>query len=218
MAVNTTSSSDLPGGDLTGTAQPDIAQPSIDGYSLDELSDYLDAGQLPPDPDIDSSPACQLTLESLARIRTITMSMMEQEAADLPPVDENWIDVIIGAISLDVHAGRDIPLDSRSPNLRLSVTEGAVKGLVRSAGDSVPGLLVGRCQLIGDVSTTASDITLSVETTAYWGENIPDAVVELRQAIAATLSRHTELSIAAIDITVRDLFQRKDEPGEDPSP
>ncbi|WP_309619536.1 hypothetical protein [Salinibacterium sp.] len=203
----------------TPDAPGDPAQPTadIDGYSLDELSDYLDAGQSPADPGIDHSPACQLALDSLARVRAVSLTMLEREATELPPIDESWIDNIIGAISLDVHAGRDIPLHHSSPSVHLSVTEGAVKGLVRAAGDRVPGLLVGRCQLIGDVITAGSHITLTVETTAYWGENIPEAVTQLRHAIAAMLAEHTELVIVSIDITVRDMFLKTDEAGEAPS-
>lgn len=211
--MNTTNTLGTPGSP-DGSDRPATA---IDGYSLDQLTDYLDAGQTPMNASIDNSPACQLALESLARIRIVTLSMMEREAAELPPVDESWIDTIIAAISMDVHAGRDIPVERESPTVRLSMTEGAVKGLIRKAGDSVPGLLVGRCQLIGDVTTVGSEITLSVDTTAYWGESIPDAVVQLRQAIAVILTRHTELSIAAIDITVRDVFHKADESREVPS-
>jgi uncharacterized alkaline shock family protein YloU len=176
----------------------------IDGHTLDELSDYLDAGRMPADPTIDHSPACQLALEALGGVRAASLSMMEREAEDFAVIDESWIDAIIGAISLDVHAGRDIPLAS-APSMQLSVTEGAVKGLVRAAGDRVPGLLVGRCLLHGDVTTAGSEITLSIDTIAYWGESIPDAVTRLRDDVSALIAEHTELSISAIDITVRDI-------------
>ena len=47
-----------------GTA-PETAD--LDGHSIEELSDYLDAGRQPRNESIESSAGCQIALDSLAK-------------------------------------------------------------------------------------------------------------------------------------------------------
>ncbi len=186
----------------------------LDGHTLDELSDYLDAGRFPPDPTIDSSPACQIALDDLERIAAVSLTMLERGAAADPTVDEGWVSRILGAIRFDAHAGRLIPLGEPSPDARVSITEGAVRGLIRAAGDQVGGLIVGRSRLVGEVTIPGEPVIVTVEVTVCWGEKIDDIARMLRRAIAAALESHTDLHVAAIDITVRDLFGIPEPPAQ----
>lgn len=175
------------------------------GHTIEELSDYLDRGLTPPDVTIDASPGCQLALASLRRLRTASRSLLGSDASGEPSRSDGWVQAIIDSISLDVRAGRDVPVHHSMRSARLAVTEGAIRGLVRGAGDGVGGVLVGRCRLDGDVTVPGSPITVLVDVTVLWGENIPAAVDRLRAAVFGDLIKHTELEIAGIDVTVHDI-------------
>ena len=178
----------------------------FDGYTLDQLSDYLDAGMSPPDPAIDTSPECQLALAALRRVRDASAALLETEAAHDPPLDDRWVAGILGAISLDAHAGRTIPVSQPSPSVRITTTEGAVRGLIRAAGDEVAGLIVGRCRFDGDVTVPGAPIRIRVDASVMWGRPIKDSAALLQRAVAAAISAQTELNVTDIDVTVHDVF------------
>ncbi|OAN35295.1 Asp23/Gls24 family envelope stress response protein [Microbacterium sp. H83] len=177
----------------------------LDGHTLDELTDYLEAGRQPVDPSIEASAGCQLALDALERLRGLSGQLIDADAAAMPEVDESWVDRILGGIALDARAGRRIPFAEQAPGADLAITEGAVRGLVRSAENAVAGLLVGRCVLDGDADVVGAPITITLEVSALYGTAIPAAVDRLRAEVAARVGRHTDLSVAAIDITVRDI-------------
>ena len=177
----------------------------IAGHTLDELSDYLDSGRSPADPSIDDSPDCQLALASLERLRDLSLRVIELDGETQPKASDTWVAGILSQIGLEAHAGRDIPVQHSSPEARLVITEGAVRGLIRSAGDSVGGVLVGRCRLDGDVTLPGAPVLIALDATVFWGERIPDVVDRLREAVFTELLRHTELDVVAIDITVHDV-------------
>jgi len=177
----------------------------LDGHTIEELADYLDAGRSPADPSIDSSPGCQTALSALQRLRAVSAGLLDAEARSEPEPDENWIGGILQNIGREAHAGRSIPLPHPDPAAALAITEGSVRGVIRAAGDTVEGLLVGRCTLIGDVTVPGEPITVAIDAVVYWGSNIPTATAALREAVAAALARHTELTIAAIDVTIHDV-------------
>ena len=206
---------------MTSKNIPASGEPTdaFDGHTLEELSDYLDAGRLPADESIDYSPACQLALRSRMRVRSAATALFEQDAAAETMADDRLLNRILGAISRDLHAGRDIPLRHPFAHAEIVITEGAVKGVIRAAGDGIHGLLVGRCALIGDVTTLGAAITIQIEATVLGGENIPEAVERLRQSVAAALAFHTELLLTGIDIAVRDLYREPpDDEGTDVGP
>ncbi|MBC7725603.1 MAG: Asp23/Gls24 family envelope stress response protein [Burkholderiaceae bacterium] len=191
----------------------ELDETGLDGHTLDELSDYLDRGRVPADPAIEASPGCQIALRALERVRTVSASLLAGEARDT--ADDGWVATIIGSISLDARAGRDIPVTHSDPSARLSLTEGAVRGLIRAAGDSVGGVLIGRCRLDGDVTIPGEPITVHVDASVFYGERIPDAAQRVRQAIYRDLGRHTELVVEAVDVTVHDV-QAPGTPGRTP--
>ncbi|MCI1017422.1 Asp23/Gls24 family envelope stress response protein [Microbacterium sp. C5A9] len=179
----------------------------LDGHTLDELTDYLEAGRQPRDPSIEGSAGCQLALDALQRLRGLGGQLIDADAAAMPEVEESWVDRILDGIALDARAGRRIPFAADADGADFAITEGAVRGLVRSAENAVDGLLVGSTHLRGDASVVGSPIRLEVEASAFYGARIPDAVARLRTEIAERLRHHTELNVVSIDITVSDIQQ-----------
>lgn len=179
----------------------------LDGHTIEELSDYLDAGRAPADPSIDESAGCQIALDALQRLRSLTPELLAADTEAESEPDEGWVQNILAGITLDARAGRRIPLISSAPNADLGITEGAVRGLVRAAENAVPGVLVGRCRLDGDATVTGEPIRVRVEASVLYGDPIPDLVDRLRAEIATRLTVHTDLNVTGIDITVHDIRQ-----------
>jgi len=175
------------------------------GYTLEDLSDYLDRGRLPSIPAIDDNAECSSVLSSLQRVGALSRDLVAKEAELQPPVDETWLSALFTSISQEAKAGRDIPLTSPDPRTRLSITEGAVRELVRAAGDSVDGVLVGRCQLDGDLATVGDSIRVTVSISVLLGSPVHEAAETVRQRVYSELLTHTELTIEAVDVTVADV-------------
>lgn len=190
------------GGDSPASA---LNPANLDGHTIEELSAYLDAERIPTNFSIESSPGCQIALTALGHLRDLTRYELEMQAADEPAPPEGWVQSIMEQIALEARAGRDIPISHPSATARLALSEGAVRGLIRSAGDSIPEVIVGRCVLDGDITVTGEPITVLVDISVAWGANLPDAADRARRAIHRQLLKHTELSISAIHITVQDV-------------
>ncbi|PYY36320.1 hypothetical protein DEJ32_13210 [Curtobacterium sp. MCPF17_046] len=178
----------------------------LDGHTIDELSDYLDAGMQPADPTIDDSPACQNALAAILRVRHASLASLDQAAEAEPPADESWIGGVLANISLEVRAGRDIPLRAAAPTERPVLTEGAVRSLVRRAGDEVPGVVVSRCLLDGDVTALAAPVRVSVEVAVVAGRRLVPTADAVRLAVEEALATQTDLTVVAVDVVVRDLI------------
>lgn len=179
----------------------------LDGYSIDDLADYLDAGMRPANPRIDGSPACLMALSALLRLRAAAIDVLEADAAAEPEPDEAWVRSVLTNISIEARAGRAIPFHTDPAAAEsLHITEGAVRNAVRDAGDMVPGLLISKVLLDGDADLLDAPVTVRVEVTVLWGTNIPDRVETLRVGIGTALRRITELRIDAIDVTVTDVL------------
>ncbi|MFB2555481.1 Asp23/Gls24 family envelope stress response protein [Herbiconiux liangxiaofengii] len=177
---------------------------------LDVFNDYLDRGEQPPAELIDASPENQLAWAALVRIREAATSLIDLEAeADADPLAPGWVESILANVQREVRSGRSIPLSHPSPRARLSLTEAAVLGLIRAAGDTVDGVLIGRCVLEGDVSEPGAPVRVRVDASVFWGESIPERAELLRAAIAHTLLEHTELRVESIDVSVTDVHLRR---------
>jgi uncharacterized alkaline shock family protein YloU len=177
----------------------------LDGHTIEELGDYLDAGRKPYDPSIENSPGCRIALDALERLRSASLRLLEAEASEEPEPDESWIGGILANIGREARAGRRIPIAHPDPAADLGITEGSVRGLVRAAADTVDGLIVGRTALQGDVTVPGESITVALEATAYFGHSIPATTERLREAVRSALDLHTDLVIAAVDVTVVDV-------------
>ncbi|WP_065962346.1 Asp23/Gls24 family envelope stress response protein [Curtobacterium sp. UCD-KPL2560] len=211
----TTSAADTHPDDL----RLDALEPEdLDGHSIDELADYLDAGMQPADPSIDDSAACQNALAAIIRLRQSSLGSLEAAAAQEPPADESWIGGVLANISLEARAGRDVPLRAESPTERPVMTEGAIRSLVRSAGDVVPGVVIARCSLDGDVVRLGAPVRVTVELAVRAGSPIHDAADRVRSAVAAVLAEQTDLVVEAVDVRVRDLLPALPDDDHEPTP
>lgn len=177
----------------------------LDGHTIEELAEYLDAGRTPPDPSIDESAACRLALHAMERLRGTAGELFAAEVAAEPEADAGWMQRIMTGIALDAHAGRRIPIDHPSPDADLGVTEGAVRGLIRDAEVEAPGVLIDRTRLDGDVTVPGAPIRIEVRCSVAFGQPIPRAAEQLRQAIGRRLAAHTHLNVIAIDLVIHDL-------------
>jgi uncharacterized alkaline shock family protein YloU len=177
----------------------------LDGHTIEELTDYLEAGRQPTNPSIEESPGCQLALDALERLHGLGDELIDAETAAAPEADESWVDRILSGIALDARAGRRIPFESPEPHIDLAITEGAVRGLIRSAENAVPGALIGRCRLNGDVTVPGTPIRIEIEANVFHGEPIPRLAENLRAEVGERLNALTELDIVAIDIVIRDI-------------
>ena len=92
------------------------------------------------------------------------------------------------------------------------ITEGAVRAIIRAAGDGVDGIFVGRCRFTGDITIPGEPVTIDVDASVLWGQSIPQTAERVREAITADLARHTVLNISAVNVTVHDVQTGSTEP------
>lgn len=174
------------------------------GYTLDDLSAYLDRGRLPAIAAIDTNAECRAVLDSMERVGALSRELLASDVRENPSVDENWLGSLLTSISRELRAGRDIPLSSTDPTTSLSITEGAVRELVRSAGDSVDGVLVGSCTLIGTPDGT-EPIQVSLTISVVLARPLQELAEEVRKRVYSELLKHTELDIEAVNVTIGDV-------------
>lgn len=175
------------------------------GYDLAALGEYLDRDCQPPIAAIDDSPECQAALDRLRRVRALSRDLVDDDARSQPPLPVEWVQGLLAGLELDVRAGRDIPFGGDDPATQLSITEGAVREVVRGAGDAVPGVLVGAVTLDGDVTTAGADIAVGLRISVALVEPIPDIADHVRARVTTALLTHTELQVSRIDVTVDDV-------------
>jgi len=177
----------------------------LDGHTIEELGDYLDDGRLPRNASIEESPGCLIALDALARLRAESWAMLEGEALADRDRDQSWIRAVIANISREARPGRDIPVGNPHPGTRLHITEGAVRGLVRAAGDGTGGSLIGRVGLDGDVTEPGAPITVTVTASAAFGPNLTVLAQLIREQILAALRTHTELNVVAVNVAIENM-------------
>jgi uncharacterized alkaline shock family protein YloU len=181
------------------------AETELGGVSTERLADYLDAGREPYDPLIEDDPAALAQLVALQRLRALSADLVESDAAAAPAPDPSWIAGVMDRVRMESRTGRDIPLTSPDARSTLHITEGAVRSLVREAGDSVPGSVVVSCGLSGDVGVDGAPIRVDVALSVVYGADVRQVADLVRGAVAEALSRQTELVVEALDVTVRDV-------------
>lgn len=178
----------------------------LDGHTMEELGDYLDRGRTPFDPSIEDSAACRLALASLTRIHELAGDGLAREALRAPDRDEKWITGLLDTIKEEIVSGRDIPVGHPDPILRLALTEASVRSLIRRAGDTAGGVIMGRCTLDGDVTTPGEPIRVEVTASIEYGLAAHETADRLRLRIRRTLDQHTELAVSDIDVLIDDVY------------
>ncbi|TFC58168.1 Asp23/Gls24 family envelope stress response protein [Cryobacterium sp. TMB1-7] len=184
---------------------------------LEQLSEIMDRGESPTDDFLNKAPENRIAFDALTRFRAMAKNILDDDVASEPERDDSWVTGILSNIHREARAGRSIPVSHSSPKADLSLTEGAVRGLIRSAGDAVAGTFIGRCRLEGDVATPGSPVTVNVEASMFWGERMPQTAQQLREAITTSLLHHTELNIVAVNVTITDVHLRRNPKDEDRS-
>lgn len=195
-------------------ASPERADLLDCGKSLEELSLYLESGRTPPDPAIEQCPECLNALDSLERVGGLSRELLEADAANIAEPTSSWIAGIMDVVSAELRAGRELPIHHPDPRVRITVTEGAVRGLLRSVADDVPGVYVGRTEIIGDAETWGAPVAIALTASVAWGVDVAAVLDRLRHDTFDALARHTDLQVTAVDITVEDVHgwePRKDD-------
>ncbi|MCJ1707681.1 Asp23/Gls24 family envelope stress response protein [Microbacterium sp. VKM Ac-2923] len=171
------------------------------GYSLEELSAYLDRGRTPRIPAIERNAECQAVLASMERMGRLSREIVEEQASE--PLAESWYDSIMRQVMREFRAGRDIPLARAADGTEIVVTEGALYELIRTVGDGVSGVLVGRVHL--NQSEPEAPLDVRVTVSVRFGRAMTAAVDEMRDGIRTAIERHGDLRVGRVDVTVGDV-------------
>ncbi|MCK6081601.1 Asp23/Gls24 family envelope stress response protein [Microbacterium sp. EYE_5] len=175
------------------------------GRTIEQLSDYVQAGRLPRDPHIESCPECLNAIEALERVGQLSRDLLEDEAARLPRPPESWFEGILSVIHSELRAGRSFPIHHPDPRVTITVTEGAVRSLVRSSADALDGIYLGRTDIVGDAETPGAPVRIELTASVAWGRSIPELTAALRTVVYRVLAEHTELNVTAVNVAVEEL-------------
>ncbi|MCB5283373.1 MAG: Asp23/Gls24 family envelope stress response protein [Arthrobacter sp.] len=175
------------------------------GRTIEDLSDYLDKGTSDDVEHISTCPQCQAGLAGLRRLQAFTRDLLAEDLAEAARDDSPWLENILANLGLEIKAGRSIPVAPGLAGDVLFQTEGALTGLVRSVGDTVEGVMIGKCRFAGAVTTPRAPIIVNVDVSARYGYRLPELAATLRTELSAALATHSELNIAALNITITEL-------------
>lgn len=180
------------------------------GHTLEELAAYHDRGRRPTIAAIEGDPQCRAVLDSMDRLGALSRELLEHDART--DVSESWFQQILGEVARESRAGRDLPLIDDEP-VRVVVTEGAVRGLVRDAGDDVDGVLVERVDVnVDDDSRIDVRMTISVLHAVVVREaGLPGLADRVRTHVRAALEEYAEWTVGDIDVVVDSLRVREEE-------
>lgn len=184
------------------------------GRRIEDLSDFLDSGISADAAHITHCPQCQARLAGLRILSTAALDLMSDDEAQVVAEGTGWLDGMLANLRMETRAGRSIPLSSGLFE-ELSETEGAVIAMVRAVGDSLGGVLIGRCRLVGDVTVAGAEVEVNINVSARYGYQLPSLAQELREAVAAELLVHTELNIVAVNVAFTDLRPPLEDPAEE---
>jgi hypothetical protein len=178
---------------------------TYDGFTLDELCDYLDDGREPRNAAIESSEACVEVLVRLNALRNVSWEMLDADAEAGRAEDERWIARVLSSVRSTAHAGRTIPVPDDDPLSALSITEGVVRGVIRRVGDGFPDVVVRRTRLRGDVGTVGAPVEVEVTVSVATGSPVRMLADGLRDALVDALAEHTPLVVADLVVRVVDV-------------
>lgn len=169
------------GGDRMSENNDDVGG---SGYSLEDLSAYLDRGRTPRIAAIERNAQCQALLASMERMGRLSRELVEEQAAT--PLADSWYEGIMREVMREFRAGRDIPLTHTDDGVEIVVTEGALYELIRSVGDDIPGLLVGRVRL--DQLDPRAPLDVRVTVSVLFGYPMRETVERMREAFVTPSS------------------------------
>jgi hypothetical protein len=160
-----------------------VVNHEFDGHTLAELIEYLRSERRPED---------------------LGGDLKAADPVLSPEIGKECGTRILRKIRKDARAGQRIPFASPDPDIDLGITESAVRTLIRSAASTMPGVLVKRCRLSGDVTVPGERIRIDVDASALCDAPLPIVADQLRAEVKARLRTHTELNVSSIEIAVED--------------
>ena len=187
------------------------------GHSLADLSEYLDTGRIGDPGHLADCPECQSGLASLRRLSALGNELLDADTAAAGSGSDDWMKAILGNLRLELRPGRSIPAARRHTRRRPHRDRGRNFGTdplrcgfpARHRCRKMPPVR-GRHRAGGP----------------HYRRRRPRRRVRaspgtarrtLRQELATTLARQTELNITAIDVTITDVLEpRNPEPQSDP--
>ncbi|ROP74975.1 hypothetical protein [Curtobacterium sp. PhB115] len=176
-------------------------------FTLDELSDYLDADRTPVRDDIEDDHEAAAALVRLESLRAACRDLLDTGVGDAVRArDEAWITAVLASIRTTAHAGRDIPVPDDDPASRLVVTEGALRGLVRSLGDEVPGVFVRRTRFTGDVAVPGGPVDVEITIVVSVDASVTARADVLRERVADALAAHAPFVVRSLVVRVVDVM------------
>lgn len=181
-------------------------------FTLDELSEYLDSGRDPVRDDIEADAAARAALVRLGELRAASSELLDADVRAADGADERWIAGVLASIRTTAHAGRDIPVPDEDPSSTLVVTEGAIRGVIRALGDTLPGVLVRRTRFTGDLSIPGGPVDVEVAIVVDPAAPIRSRADELRTMVAGVLAEHAPFEVRSLTVRVADLL----DPGRNP--
>lgn len=175
------------------------------GRSIEDLSDYLELGDSQYAEHIEHCPQCRARLKGLRSLASAASFLQHDDVQDAANDSASWLDGMLSNLRLETRAGRSIPL-AGGPLDSLTQTEGSVLALIRAVGDSLGGMLIGRCQLMGDVTLPDAPIEVNVNVSARYGLPMPELAETLRRTVKGRLLAETELNVVAVNVSFTDVL------------
>lgn len=172
------------------------------GHTLEDLSAYLDRGRTPRVAAIEEDAECQALLASMAHASDVARALAAEDTRDAGDIADSWYDELILRVRDEVRSGKDLALGELDDSTRTTVTEGALREVVRRAGDLVDDVLVGSVSLDAD----ADGIVVRVAIGVVHGARMQERAGLVRSAVHDALSSHAPSPITSIDVVVDELM------------
>jgi hypothetical protein len=185
-------------------------------FSIEELADYLDAGRSPVRPDIESDPVAMAALGRIASLRGASRELLDAEVEADRAGDEGWIATVLASVRTTAHAGRDIPVPDPDPSATLVVTEGALRGLVRTLGDQEPGVVVRRTRFTGALGVPGGSVDVEVTVALTAEASVHGRAETFRTVVIDALREHAPFTLASVVVRVVDVLVDGDRSGSGP--
>ena len=184
------------------------ADESVGGFSLDALIEYALSDRTPVREDIESDVEAHRAVTQLQRLQRLMQEVLVQEGADAP--ESPWFHRVMHELRDEMGHGRTVPLGEPNAATSFTISEGALKSLIRAAGDAVGSAVIGRVTFTGDLSVAGVPIGIAIEAAVRARASIPDAAQQIRAAVERALHEHTTLTVGSVDVTIIDVVPQHD--------
>lgn len=138
------------------------------------------------------------------RLRELGMQLLERDELNSPDL-AGVVEAVTAQIRREARAGRDVPFAASSEEDRLLLTEGALRGLLRESADDVPGVIVARCGVVGEIDEPDAPIGAQLAVSIAWPRPLREVAEQVRAAVAGAIRVQTGRTAGPIDIEVIDL-------------